>query len=108
MGRYRKRPVEVEAFHYQGPSPEFEGWCRYVRADGGIQPGGAGVGTRDYEPDHPLVLLTMQGEWVACRVGEWIICESVRGRFYPCAALAFDVTYEPVVTSAALKPEEWR
>jgi hypothetical protein len=97
MGRYRKKPIEVEAFHYVGPSPELAAWMdQWADSHGGIEPGGPGRGTEDYEPDKVLALLTVQGEWVACRPGEWIIVDSGVGRFYPCASEVFERTYDVV------------
>lgn len=45
-------------------------------------------------PDNPnLVLTTIQGDKVPCRIGDWVIAEEACGRFYPCQHEVFIERY---------------
>lgn len=93
--RYRKRPVEVEAMHFDGTrevASEIAAWCNRHR----VYP----LLTLE-QPETPnlhekisLVIDTLEG---AMRVsgGDWVI-RGIRGEFYPCKPDVFAVTYEEV------------
>ena len=81
MGRYRKKPVEIDAvqftrdngFDFIGPNTTlvcvgYDGW--YLEID------------------------TLEGTMTAAE-GDWIIT-GVNGERYPCKPDIFDATYEPV------------
>ena len=78
--KFRKKPVEVEAFLFNGSNfsdvEEFtEGKAnRYDVTD--------------------MVIYTLEGRMIAS-AGDWII-RGVHGEYYPCKPDIFDKTYEPV------------
>lgn len=117
MGRYRKKPVEIEAVQWDG-DPETatpiidwimaEGgtathvgptmhsmWCR---CDGrGVVPGSSSaVPCPETQPTGPdrILIDTLEGQMIANR-GDWII-RGVKGEFYPCKPDIFEATYEEV------------
>lgn len=89
MGRYRKKPVEVEAIQYTGDN---------------LSAVTAFVGEGDFAPIHPddqvdgdydaELYVAANGAWVPIEPGEWILRDQ-RG-CYPCKADIFAATYEPV------------
>lgn len=89
MPQYRKKPVIIEAVQFTYP-PTRE--CVEFCGDGlrNIQiarhPGA--IGQAD--------ITTIHGETAVVREGDWIIPESVPGRFYPCKPDIFAATYEAV------------
>ncbi|GIP14407.1 hypothetical protein J40TS1_00490 [Paenibacillus montaniterrae] len=79
MSRYRKKPVEVEAFLYTGDVGEV-----YDRlGDKMTQPVSGKVG-----------IVTLEGI-VYASPGDYII-KGVKGEFYPCKPDIFELTYEAV------------
>ena len=82
MARFRKRPVEIEAFRLplEGQMPA---WLTEAVASGKVRPhrGGAKIDTLEG-------LLT-------ATPGDWII-KGVRGELYSCKPDVFALTYEPV------------
>lgn len=89
MGRYRKKPVEIEARQITGPEviPDIAEWCggdpfTLTRPEYGVVgPHGIAIDTLEG---------TMHAEW-----GDWII-RGVQGEFYPCKPEIFEATYEAV------------
>jgi hypothetical protein len=80
MARYRKKPVEIEA------------WCN----DGSMMPdwvANACTGGELIEGDGPLFIPTLEGVMEA-RPGDWII-RGVKGELYPCKPDIFAATYDP-------------
>lgn len=49
---------------------------------------------------HPMDLQTIDGEWVPCPAGHWVIAEPVPDRFYPCDPEVFADRYERNVPGA--------
>ena len=82
MARFRKRPVEIDAFRLplEGPMPE---WLSEAVTSGVIRPylGGAKIDTLEG-------LLT-------ATPGDWII-RGVKGELYSCKPDVFALTYEAV------------
>lgn len=111
--RYRKRPIEVEAWRYPGgwelpndaplwivsayrypPSPQgtyHELRTGYIRPEMGFD-------------DWVLRVGTLDGPRAAIE-GDWII-KGVRGELYPCKPDIFAETYEPLVDAETLTAEE--
>lgn len=96
MGRFRKKPVEIEAVQWDGRNidevlelvdfdklPETEESRQYVNG-----PGIATTATGEIEI--PTLEGTMRGV-----PGDWII-RGVKGEVYPCKPDIFEATYEPV------------
>ena len=102
MGKYRKRPVVIEAVQLRwstwGEMCDFLGDIisadNHARSSGaysdtcGETPGGA------YHAWIELTIPTLEGDMIA-RHGDWII-KGVQGEFYPCRPDIFEATYEPV------------
>jgi len=82
MGRFRKRPVEIEAFRLPLADP-MPPWLAEAVAAGKVRPyrGGAKIDTLEG-------LLTAEP-------GDWII-RGVKGELYPCKSDIFAATYDPV------------
>lgn len=78
-GRFRKRPVEVEAIQFT------EATRAAVLAWSGLRD----IGVRDQ-----LLIETLEGTMEA-RAGDWII-RGVQGELYPCKPDIFAATYEAV------------
>jgi hypothetical protein len=84
MGKFRKKPVEIEAVQWTGKnSKEIDDFCpseRKIWACG-----------MDFMS---LVIVTLEGNMKAA-VGDWII-RGVKGELYPCKPDIFAATYEAV------------
>ena len=81
MGRYRKRPVVIEAMQYHRlrngvELVEFVGTAVHVSVSG------------------TFIIHTLEGD-MTVDDGDWII-RGVKGEFYPCKPDIFEATYEPV------------
>lgn len=97
MPKFRKRPVEVEAFQV----PVFDvldpdGWIEEFRSiaiwcNGGLDPN---------QPHGTLTIKTLEGAMLA-EPGDWII-RGVKGEFYPCKPDIFEQTYKPADQRSAL------
>lgn len=80
MGRYRKKPVVIEAWQFfDGEQPQE--WAKYV-INGKLR----------YTEEGTLLIATLEGTMVA-KSGDWII-RGVRGELYPCKPDIFEATYE--------------
>lgn len=86
--RFRKKPVEIEAFQFQPQTPTVDHPQWFVRAllDGTMWYQG---GETPY-----LTIKTLEGDHRA-NVGDWII-QGVKGELYPCKPDIFAATYEEV------------
>lgn len=80
MTRYRKKPVEVEAFQWNGERPLPEPL----------------IGNWNNNPMTPndVSIQTLEGP-LHVSSGDWII-KGVNGEFYPCKPDVFEKTYEKV------------
>ena len=93
--KYRKKPVEVEAFQYDGDFQNSNGnfyvpdWAVEAFREGIIHYG-------DREPQKPweLYITTLEGEHHVS-VNDYII-QGVAGELYPCKPGIFEQTYEVV------------
>ena len=90
MARFRKRPVEIDAFRLplDGPLPD---WLEAAVASGVVRPLGAGA-----------QIDTLEGLLTATP-GDWII-RGVKGELYSCKPDVFALTYEAVDDDAAVTP----
>ena len=83
MGRFRKKPVEIEARQLTRENGrELWEWADSKPLYG---PGGEITGLRIY---------TLEGDMKA-DFGDWII-QGIQGEFYPCKPDIFEKTYEAV------------
>lgn len=85
-GRYRKKPVVIEAIQFDGEN--FDAIAEFVmnqrHGDDDVS-GQAGS-------DPHMTIHTLEGDMRA-DVGDWII-RGVQGEYYPCKPDIFDATYE--------------
>jgi hypothetical protein len=84
-GRYRKRPVEIEAMQYPGLRELADARRVFEWLDA--------HGAEHSHGDGGMLIHTLEGMMLA-RPGDWII-RGVKGEFYPCKPDIFDATYEP-------------
>ncbi len=82
MPKFRKKPVVIEAWLFDGTYESTEPYrsesrCRWF-----------------LEPRPCLEIPTMEGVMTG-EVGDWII-RGIKGEFYPCKPDIFEATYEPV------------
>jgi len=84
--KYRKKPVEIEAFQYLGDMPELAKWMKEKNV---------------YAPNitHSIdkgevYIPTLEGTMTASK-DDYIIC-GVKGEFYPCKPEIFEITYEQI------------
>jgi len=82
--RYRKKPVEIEAWHAT-EGREFPPGAKIRRL---LSPTGRS------KPQWQ-VLDELHDTWVNFDLGDWLI-KGIKGEFYPCKPDVFDATYEPV------------
>lgn len=104
MGRYRKKPVEVEAMLFDGANAQTHTVYQWVEANtlGSFEPMAVIEGREPYpasgvsiDPrDGRMIISTLEGlHWVDR--GDYVI-QGVKGEFYPCKPDIFEATYEPV------------
>ena len=88
--RFRKRPVEIEAFQMtpdrRESSDGWPGWLLTAWATPCEQPGSF------FALSGAMLLTTLEGV-MAVSPGDWII-RGVKGELYPCRADIFELTYE--------------
>lgn len=88
--KYRKKPVEIEAFQYNGDFQNSKGefyipsWAIKAYREGTL-----------FFDDGILKVKTLEGDMIAS-VGDFII-QGVNGEIYPCKPDIFEKTYEPVI-----------
>ncbi|NFG27701.1 hypothetical protein FC777_11300 [Clostridium botulinum] len=89
MMKYRKKPVIIEAFKYDGDFQNRKG--KYYIPKWGIEANKNGV----LFFDGPILKIkTLEGDMVA-NVGDYII-QGINGELYPCKPYIFEKTYEVV------------
>lgn len=96
MAKYRKKPVKVEAFQYDGDLKGKDGyyvpdWAVKALEDGVMYFGSL----KCDEPPCQLLIDTLEGTHHAS-VGDYII-RGVNGELYPCKPDVFAKTYEEVI-----------
>jgi hypothetical protein len=82
MGKFRKRPVVIEAICYSGAN--LADVMAFMGEDISVQDADIGL---------PVFINTMEGT-MSAMPGDFII-KGVRGEFYPCKPDIFAATYEP-------------
>ena len=90
MAKYRKKPVVIEAFQYNGTNGYNIGiWSKNnVIESPVLEP------AEDNPKGSYLQIETLEGVMTAI-VGDWII-KGIKGEFYPCKPDIFEATYEKV------------
>lgn len=88
--RYRKKPVEVEAFQWSGETGEIvvpEWFAEYVETQ-------CSPIAQNKFGESVVLIETLEGIMTA-EPGDYII-KGVKGELYPCKPDIFHMTYEPV------------
>ena len=87
MGKFRKKPVIIEAHQFTGDNhAQILAWARPNLGEDAL--------TAAQIMKLPIYIPTLEGEMKA-NPGDWII-KGVKGEFYPCKPDIFAATYEPV------------
>lgn len=90
MDKYKKKPVEIQAFKYDGDFRDKDGyyyvpaWAVHANLEGTL-----------YFENDELYVKTLEGIHHAS-VGDYII-RGVKGELYPCKPDIFEMTYEKVL-----------
>lgn len=84
MPMFRKKPVVIEAWEFDGTMQAAE---RISNLDNSISV----LSSEDL--DVFVIIDTLEGRMTANR-GDWVI-KGVKGEFYPCKPDIFEATYEP-------------
>ncbi len=87
MSYFRKKPVVIEAVHFDGSRESLAEVMAFTK----------GMGTREVGVDPEsggFTINTLEGTMLASP-GDWVI-KGVKGEFYPCKPDIFEATYEPV------------
>ena len=96
MAKYRKKPVVIEAFRYDGDLMGADG--KYYVPYWAIEAHKAGVlyydSISNNTPPCELYVKTLEGNMLAS-VGDYVI-RGVNGELYPCKPDIFEKTYEKV------------
>lgn len=80
--KFRKKPVVIEAYQFNGPTS----WVNV--------PIEFGQAVFPDTSDGSWRICTLEGEMIVSK-GDWVI-KGVKGEFYPCKPDIFEKTYEPV------------
>lgn len=91
MGKFRKKPVVIEAIQFLGKESAAEIVAEWIEKDA-ESPFFFGKGNA--EVPMCFKIWTLEGEMTAL-IGDWII-KGVKGEFYPCKNDLFEATYESV------------
>ena len=97
-GRYRKKPVVVEAWQLVGTNAETHAVYQWIEANtqGSFDPLSEEIPASGVSIDPAtgfFLIATLEGVMQA-KPGDWII-RGVQGEFYPCKPDIFAATYEP-------------
>jgi hypothetical protein len=90
MSRYRKKPVEIDAFRWTGGPDQTEDpeWICDALRSGDVRFADPGT------PECTMLIETLEGTMTA-RMGDWII-RGTQGEIYPCKPKIFEQIYEAV------------
>jgi hypothetical protein len=94
MSRWRRKPVVIEAWQFM-PAAQREalpGWIdrRWFHDDGEVASDPAAK-----SPRTPHMLIPTSGGVLRADITDWII-RGVTGDVYPCKAVVFDASFEPL------------
>lgn len=91
--KYRKKPVEIEAFKYDGDLKGSDG--KYYVPDWAVEAFENGTmyyGTLKFDNPPELFIHTLEGTHHVS-IGDYVI-RGVKGELYPCKPYIFEETYE--------------
>ncbi len=86
MGKYRKKPIVIEAVQLK--TDNWNEVHNFIQARNG------NMSKYNLVPEKKLIIKTLEGEMTA-DIGDWII-KGIKGEFYPCKPDIFEATYEKV------------
>lgn len=93
MGRFRKKPIEVDASQWFKPGDHPAVRRGYINTAGSIvDPTNDLANVADFHPTN--VIKTLEG-WHEVSIGDWIV-RGIKGELYPVKPDIFIATYEPV------------
>jgi hypothetical protein len=84
MGRFRKKPVVIDAVQYDGNFRSLD--CFSINEVSHF------IVSKDSEGNQCIKIPTLEGEMIAS-IGDYII-RGVQGEYYPCKPDIFEMTYE--------------
>lgn len=95
MGRFKKKPLVIEAFEWTGNAYQAEDpiWIKDALAKPLNEVGAAHI-VKDDEDGAILRIHTPEGI-LSAKPGDWVI-RGIAGEIYPCKPSVFDATYESV------------
>lgn len=88
MTRYRKLPVEIDAWQFNRSLHGLPHWIAGARVSGKV------IYHKEIDGSAYLIIDTLEGKMRADQ-GDWII-RGVKGEIYPCKPDIFAMTYEKV------------
>lgn len=95
MGRYRKKPVVVDAVRLENNEHSIENAVEFVYNIGmETSTIGRNATIQQVAKEGGFIIKTLEGDMKAC-FGDYII-KGVNGEFYPCKPDIFEKTYELV------------
>jgi hypothetical protein len=105
MGRYRKKPVVIEAVQFATAVYNGKTWnSSLFKCD--VLPqwleealSNGTVAVHPSDRDHALLKIKAPEGTMTAEPGDWII-RGVKGELYPCKPQIFDATYEPVIATS--------
>jgi len=108
MGRFRKKPVIVDAFQMtlerRWDNSEWPNWLNMAwNREPGVWPDPDCPPSSEHESANELVCGTLEGVH-KITFGDWLI-QGIKGEIYPCKPDIFEATYEELVFYK-LKPGE--
>ncbi len=84
--KFRKKPVEIEAWQFNGENGlHWPNWIHNYDRDGKVV---------FWSNENILTIPTLEGQMFASK-GDWII-KGIKGEIYPCKPDIFDMTYEKI------------
>lgn len=90
MGKYRKKPIVIEAMQYKNDDSQYyEALKLFVGESLFVD-----MKTKSLK-DTGIKIRTLEGDHAICK-GDFII-KGIQGEFYPCKPDIFEATYELVV-----------
>lgn len=92
--KYRKKPVVIEAFQYDGDLENKDGFYVPKWAESALKNNVMFFGSEEDGPPCELYIRTLEGV-VHVSVGDFVI-KGVQGELYPCKPEIFAQTYEEV------------
>lgn len=94
MGRFRKRPLEVEAMQFKGPGEALGDLEYTLRFDDWLAEHCGESGRHCRYVGDTLQVTTIHGDIAVVRRGDWVVREPMPGSFYPVKPDIFKETYE--------------